>query len=58
MESEFITADAVVAGEFAHFAVKYNVRGVPKTVMNETVEILGAKPERVFVSRVLEAASE
>ena len=29
--------------------------GVPKTVINETVQFLGAVPEETFVDKVLEA---
>jgi predicted DsbA family dithiol-disulfide isomerase len=32
---------------------KYRVTGVPKTVVNDTVEILGAVPEDAFVRSVV-----
>jgi hypothetical protein len=32
---------------------KYRVTGVPKTVVNDTIEILGAVPEDAFVKSVV-----
>ena len=46
-----ITAFAVEATEFPDLARRYQVTGVPKTVVNDTVEILGALPQDEFVSR-------
>ncbi len=48
-----ITAFAVEATEFPDLARKYAVTGVPKTVVNDTVEILGALPPDAFVSQAL-----
>jgi glutaredoxin-like protein len=48
-----ITAFAVEATEFPDLARKYAVNGVPKTVVNDTVEILGALPPDAFVSQAL-----
>jgi len=48
-----ITAFAVEATEFPDLARKYSVNGVPKTVVNDTVEILGALPPDAFVSQAL-----
>jgi Thioredoxin domain len=49
-----ITADAVEATQFMDLTRKYRVTGVPKTVVNETVEILGGLPEEDFVRAALE----
>ena len=49
-----ITADAVEATEFMDLSRKYRVTGVPKTIVNETVEILGGLPEQDFVRAALE----
>ncbi len=49
-----ITADAVEATEFMDLSRKYRVTGVPKTIVNETIEILGGLPEQDFVRAVLE----
>jgi predicted DsbA family dithiol-disulfide isomerase len=49
-----ITAYAVEATEFPDLARRYKVTGVPKTVVNDEVEILGALPEDAFVDQALE----
>jgi predicted DsbA family dithiol-disulfide isomerase len=36
---------------------KYRVTGVPKTIVNGTVEIMGAVPEDAFVKTVVEATA-
>ena len=51
--SPHITAYAVEATEFPDLARKYRVTGVPKTVVNDEVEILGALPEGAFVAEAL-----
>ena len=48
-----ITAYAVEATEFPDLARRYKVTGVPKTVVNDEVEILGALPEDAFVDEAL-----
>jgi len=48
-----ITAFAVEATEFPDLARKYSVTGVPKTVVNDVVEILGALPPDAFVEQAL-----
>ena len=48
-----ITAFAVEATEFPDLARKYHVSGVPKTVVNDEVEILGGLPQDAFVQQVL-----
>ena len=48
-----ITAFAVEATEFPDLARKYHVSGVPKTVVNDEVEILGGLPQDAFVLQAL-----
>ncbi len=48
-----ITAFAVEATEFPDLARRYQVTGVPKTVVDDAVEILGALPPDEFVSQAL-----
>jgi hypothetical protein len=48
-----VTSYAVEATEYPDLARKYRVSGVPKTVVNEQTEILGAIPEEEFVGQVL-----
>jgi hypothetical protein len=55
MESDWITADMVEASEFPHLANKYEVYGVPRTVINETFHIEGAAPEPMVVNEVMKA---
>ena len=55
MESNLITADVIDANEFPQIGIKYNVIGVPKTVINETVEFVGVVSESALVDHVLEA---
>ncbi len=56
IENQHVVADAIEAGEFPDLAARYAVMGVPKTIVNERVEFVGAVPEDVFVRHVLEAA--
>jgi hypothetical protein len=52
-----ITAIAIEATEFPDLARRYQVSGVPKTVVNEAVEILGALPQDAYVEQALTALS-
>ncbi len=49
-----ITAYAVEVTEYPDLARAYRVTGVPKTVVDDGVEILGALPEDEFVRQVLD----
>jgi glutaredoxin-like protein len=55
LESPRVKAEMVEATEFPHLTQKYNVLGVPKTVINESAIIDGAVPEAVFLENVLKA---
>ena len=48
-----ITAFAVEATEFPDLARHYRVNGVPKTVVNDEVEILGGLPQDAFIQQAL-----
>ena len=48
-----VTAYAVEATEFPDLARKYRVTGVPKTVVNEEIEILGGLPQEDFIAQAL-----
>lgn len=52
-ESPNIRAACVEATEFMDLSRKYRVTSVPKTIVNGTVEILGAVPEDAFVRSVV-----
>jgi hypothetical protein len=53
-----ITSDAIEATEFMDLTRKYRVTGVPKTIVNETVEVLGGLPEQDFVRQALQIGHE
>jgi predicted DsbA family dithiol-disulfide isomerase len=53
VESPHIRAACVEATEFMELSRKYRVTGVPKTIVNDAVEILGAVPEDAFVRSVV-----
>jgi glutaredoxin-like protein len=53
--SSLVRADMVEAMEFPHLATKYQVMGVPRTVINETVSIEGAAPEPMVLEKLREA---
>ncbi len=45
----------VEGSEFSFLAVKYNVHGVPHTVINEDHSIVGAQSEMEFAKAILKA---
>lgn len=52
IESPLVTSAAIDATEFPDLVRRYNVNGVPKTVINESVELLGAAPEEEFITAI------
>lgn len=55
LENTHVTADVVEISEFVDLARRYRVQGVPKTVINDRVELVGALPESRFMDAVLQA---
>ncbi len=55
MASDHITGDMVEVTEFPHLAVRYGVQGVPHTVINDRVNLIGGLPEVEFAKKVLES---
>jgi glutaredoxin-like protein len=53
IESDMITADVIDSSEFATLAQKYSVIGVPKIVINEKVDFVGAFSEDLFAEHVV-----
>jgi glutaredoxin-like protein len=53
VESDMITADVIDAGEFPTLAQKYQIIGVPKVVINEKVDFVGAFNEDLFAEQVV-----
>ncbi len=56
IESEHVTADVVEISEFPDLAQRYEVTGVPKIVLNDKMELIGAQPESTIVNAVVQAA--
>ncbi len=57
MASPKIRSDMIEVIEFPQLGEKYQVMGVPKTVINDLVEFEGAVPEDYFLEKILEAAN-
>jgi predicted DsbA family dithiol-disulfide isomerase len=52
--SPHVTSAAIDAMEFMDLSRKFRVTGVPKTIVNESIEIMGALPEDMFVRAALQ----
>jgi glutaredoxin-like protein len=53
--SEKVRGDMVEAQEFPHLSMKYQVMGVPRTVINEDTYLEGAAPEAMLLGKLQEA---
>jgi glutaredoxin-like protein len=53
VESDNIRADVIETSEFPDLALKYNVIGVPKVVINEKIDFVGAFNEDLFAEHVV-----
>jgi glutaredoxin-like protein len=53
IESDLIKADVIESSEFPDLALKYNVIGVPKVIINEKTEMVGAFNEDLFAEHVV-----
>ena len=47
-----IIADMIESSTFTPLAIKYNVTSVPKTVINETLEFVGAQPLNLLLESI------
>ena len=52
MASPMIHADMVEATEFPHLSQRYQVMGVPRTVINETEYVEGAAPAAMILDKI------
>lgn len=52
IESPFVSTAAIDATEFPDLVRRYNVNGVPKTVVNDVMELMGAAPEEDFIAAI------
>lgn len=53
VENDFIRADVIDGTEFPHLVQKYAVMGVPKVIINEKIEFVGAFNEDLFAEHVV-----
>jgi glutaredoxin-like protein len=51
--SPLVSTSAIDATEFPDLVRRYNVNGVPKTIINGTREIMGAVPEQEFITSLV-----
>jgi glutaredoxin-like protein len=58
LASDKITADMVEANEFPLLASRYQVYGVPRTVINDVVHIEGAVPEAMLIEELMKVLDE
>ena len=58
MASEKIKADMVEVSEFPQIAVRYDVQGVPKTIINEENSFVGSQPVPNVVEEILQALGQ
>lgn len=52
IQSPLVSTVAIDATEFPDLVRRYHVNGVPKTVVNDTMEMMGAAPEEEFVAAI------
>ncbi|MBK7895428.1 MAG: thioredoxin family protein [Candidatus Promineifilaceae bacterium] len=57
LASDMVQADMVEATEFPQLSNKYQVMGVPRTVINETIFQEGAAPEMLLLDKLKEAVA-
>ena len=53
MASELVQASMVEATEFPHLANRYQVYGVPRTVVNDVIHVEGAVPEAMLIEKLM-----
>ena len=54
MASNHVTASMVEATEFPHLANRYQVYGVPRTVINDVIHVEGAVPESALITKLMD----
>ena len=52
IESPMVTSTAIDATEYPDLVHRYSVNGVPKTVINDSVEIMGAASEEELITAI------
>ncbi len=54
IENDLVRADMIEATEYPELSERYQVYGVPLTVVNEKVRLEGGAPEAYFVPRLMQ----
>jgi predicted DsbA family dithiol-disulfide isomerase len=57
LESDKVSADGIEVTGFPDLARRYRISSVPKTVLADGVEFVGAQPEAVLLQHVQQAAT-
>ena len=55
IESDRVIGDTFEVSEFPEIVQRYQISGVPKIVVNDVVDFVGAQPEGRFLDQVLRA---
>ena len=55
MASDLVRAEVIDSEEFPELSRRYNVSGVPKTMLNYQAEFVGAAPEGFVLEKILNA---
>lgn len=58
LENPHVSSVIIEANEFPDLIERYAIDAVPKIVINDRVELLGAQPENVFVAQVVESVAK
>jgi len=58
IENAQISSEIIEANEYPELIARYAIDAVPKIVINDRIELLGAQPESVFVDQVVESVQE
>ena len=58
LANEHIRSEIIEANEYPDLIARYAIDAVPKIVINDRVELLGAQPESVFVAQVVDSVQE
>lgn len=56
LESPHVHADVIEIGEFPRLSQRFQVRGVPTTVLNDKTLVVGAMDERMLLEQVMKVA--
>jgi hypothetical protein len=58
IECDKIRADSIEVTGYPELARKYRVSSVPKTVVSETIEFVGAGPEAMLLEHIQKALAD